>query len=306
MPGFVLMLLLSWFYVQVGLASPIFAAIFYGFQPAVAGLIVRATLRIGRHALTDRWLWGIMLMTAAAELLGVPFLITLACAGLAYALVRSGFVLPATLLIAGLLIGAALLMPARQAASQPVQLSQPRPTAGSRSLGMLFSSGVRSGLLTFGGAYTVIPYLQHDAVDNGGWMTNQQFLDGLALSGMLPAPLIIFATFVGYLGGGLSGAIMLTIGIFLPAFAITLAGHSYLERLVEQPLVGTFLAGVTAGVVGLIAIVGGNLVRTAVTDYATLAIFALALLLLYRWRANAAVVGVLLGAGVLGLLLVPG
>src|SRR5688500_19525708 len=124
---------------------------------------------------------------------------------------------------------------------------------GRRSLWELFVSGFKAGMLTFGGAYTVIPFLQEDAVAEGAWMTNAQFLDGLALSGLLPAPLIIFATFVGYLGGGAAGAVVLTIGIFLPAFALTLLAHDPLERLVTRPRIREFLEGLTAGVVGLIA-----------------------------------------------------
>jgi chromate transporter len=98
----------------------------------------------------------------------------------------------------------------------------------------------------------VIPFLQRDAVTAGAWMTNAQFLDGIALSGILPAPLIIFSTFIGYFGGGPGGALAMTFGIFLPAFAFTLIGHDYLERLIANPSVHTFLDGVTAGVVGLI------------------------------------------------------
>src|SRR3546814_11070712 len=74
----------------------------------------------------------------------------------------------------------------------------------------------------------------------GAWMSNGQFLDGLALSGLLPAPLIIFSTFVGYLGGGPWGAVMMTVGIFLPAFAFTLVGHDALERVVHQPRIRLF------------------------------------------------------------------
>jgi chromate transporter len=74
------------------------------------------------------------------------------------------------------------------------------PTAP--SILALLRYGLRTGLLTFGGAYTAIPFLQHDALEVGQWMTNAHFVDGLALSGILPAPLIIFTTFVGYLGGG--------------------------------------------------------------------------------------------------------
>src|SRR3546814_17994055 len=80
----------------------------------------------------------------------------------------------------------------------------------------LFWSGLKAGLLTFGGTYTVIPFLQRDAVTQAAWMSNTQFLDGLALSGLLPAPLIIFPTFVGYLAGGPWGAFRMTVGLFLP------------------------------------------------------------------------------------------
>jgi len=83
-------------------------------------------------------------------------------------------------------------------------------------------------------------------------LTNAQFLDRLALSGLLPAPLIIFSTFIGYLGGSL-GAVAITFGIFAPTFAFTIIGHEYVERLMENTAVHAFLDGVTAGVVGLIA-----------------------------------------------------
>ena len=157
------------------------------------------------------------------------------------------------------------------------------------SIFSLFGYGLRSGLLTFGGAYTVIPFLQRDAVVVGGWMTNAQFMDGLALSGILPAPLIIFATFIGYLGGGTLGALIITVGIFLPAFAFTLIGYKYLEMLVNNKSLQNFLDGVTAGVVGLIAATTLNLLRTAITSLPTFGIFALALFILYLWKAKFAV-----------------
>ena len=79
-------------------------------------------------------------------------------------------------------------------------------------------------------------------------MSNAQFLDGLALSGILPAPLVIFVTLVGYLGGGLVGALAMTAGMFLPAFAFTLVGHDLMEQVVERPGVHAALDGVAAGV----------------------------------------------------------
>jgi len=81
----------------------------------------------------------------------------------------------------------------------------------------IFWEGLKAGLVTFGGAFTVIPYLQEAAVDGQHWLTDAQFVDGLAMSGVLPAPLIIFSTFVGYSAGGLVGAQAMTFGIFLPA-----------------------------------------------------------------------------------------
>jgi chromate transporter len=289
LPGFCLMLALSWAYVAYGIASPLFAAAFFGCKPAVVALIVRAVHRIGAHAITDRWLWGIAIGSAAASLAGVHFLVALPLAGGAYALLRYR---PFPSVDAFFLLSPALAAPAA-AALLP-------------SLPALFGYGLRSGLLTFGGAYTVIPFLQHDAVVAGGWMTNAQFLDGLALSGIIPAPLIIFSTFVGYLGGGLAGAAAMTVGIFLPAFAFTLIGHAYIEKLIGQGGIHAFLDGVAAGVVGLVAATAWVLLRASVTGVPAAAIFTLALVASYFWKAKGAVAGIMLGAALLGWLLVSG
>lgn len=207
LPGLVLMLLLSWFYVAVGLSSPLFAALFAGCQVAVAALIVRAVRRIGEHALGDRWLWGIAIVAAVGQLLGTPFYLSLGGAALIGTLRRRPLLAGVA---AALVVGAAL---AFILAGGPGGAGAATPTGtGSPSTLSLFGSGLRAGLLTFGGAYTAIPFVQRDAVEIGGWMTSPQFLDGLALSGILPAPLVIFVTFVGYLGGGLAGALATTGG----------------------------------------------------------------------------------------------
>jgi chromate transporter len=166
----------------------------------------------------------------------------------------------------------------------------------------LFGYGLRTGLLTFGGAYTAIPFLQQDAVVLGAWMTDKQFLDGLALSSILPAPLIIFSTFVGYLGNGLPGAVMITLGVFLPAFLFTLIGHSFFERMIEDKRLHAFLDGVTAGVVGLIAATALQLLFVALQDVPAVIIFLLSLVAVYRWKAKASVAVIVLVAGLLGLL----
>src|SRR5689334_2603543 len=88
LPGFLLMFLLSWVYVAYGLTNSLLAGLFYGFQPAVAALIIRAVHRIGEHAISDRWLMGIAILAAVAQILGIPFLITLAAGGISYLLIQ--------------------------------------------------------------------------------------------------------------------------------------------------------------------------------------------------------------------------
>ena len=290
LPGFVLMFALSVAYVQFDLRASALAAAFAGCQPAVVALIVRAVHRIGSHALHDRWLLSIAALAAIATGVGASFAVVLPVAGLAYVAAR------------GAAPGAShalAFIPLAASAAPVTSVLVPSVCA-------LFVTGLRSGLLTFGGAYTVIPFLRADAVGPAGWMTDAQFLDGLALSGILPAPLVIFATFVGYLGAGAAGALALTAGVFLPAFAFTLIGHQWVERLVEQRRTHALLDGITAGVVGLIAVTALSLARETLTSrptVATVAIFAAALFAAFRWKAKTAVVWIDAGAGLAGALL---
>jgi len=302
LPGFVLMLLLSWFYVTYGLQSALFAGAFYGMQAVVGALIVRAVHRIGGHALHDRSLWGIAILGFSAQLVGIPFIVTLMIAGILYMLVKHQRMRLAAVLGTIALIG--IVLWGIIALNTPNAMSVTASANGNESASIvsLFGSGLRAGLLTFGGAYTVIPYLQHDAVIAGAWMSNAQFLDGLALSGILPAPLVIFGTFVGYLGGGLAGAVAVTLGIFLPAFAFTLAGHNLMERLIANTALHSFLDGVTAGVVGLIAATTLGLLRAAITDLPALGIFAVGLVILFRWKSKLNVPVVVIGAAIAGRL----
>ena len=302
LPGFVLMLLLSWFYVRYGIASPVFSAAFLGMQAAVGALIVRAVHRIGNHVLLNRRLWGIAIGAAVAHVAGIHFLLILAVAGVVYLLAEEGHSGWASVLLgAGFVASLVLLYMQLSAAREAIAVAD-AVGRGAPSVLSLFTLGLRSGLLTFGGAYTAIPYLRNEAVVVSGWMTDSQFLDGLALAGILPAPLVIFGTFVGYLGGGFPGAIALTMGIYLPAFAITLLGHELLEEVVENKALHSFLDGVTAGVVGLIAVTALVLLRDAITGPLSLLIFAAGLFLLFRWNSKASVPVIMLGAALVGLL----
>lgn len=301
LPGFLLMFALSWFYVTYGIGSSLFQSIFSGMQPAVAALIVRAVHRIGSHALHDRpWLWAIAIAAAAAQLLEVNFLITLPVVGLIYTLARGKHTGLALALTAGFLAYLAWTgIFDAQVVHEPFEPASLSTKPASYST--LFWSGLRSGLLTFGGAYTVIPFLKQDAVETGAWMTAEQFLDGLALSGLLPAPLIIFSTFVGYIGGGPLGAAIITAAIFLPAFAITMIGHEALERLVDNHSAHAFLDGVTAGVVGLIGATALGILSEAVSGLHAWIIFGAGLIALFQSKSKWAVAVVVLAAGLYGM-----
>jgi chromate transporter len=304
LPGFMLMFALSWFYVTYGITSPVFQSVFMGMQPAVAALIVRAVQRLAAYSLNDDgWLWGIAFLAAFAQLMGMSFLIILLVGGLLYALARRGRGRLAVGL--GAAFGIWTIYAASAFAANPLgpSLAPAVSTTGSHvpSTLTLLISGLRGGLLTFGGAYTAIPFIQHDAVVAGGWMTNAQFLDGLALSGLLPAPLIIFSTFVGYMGGGPLGALVLTFGIFAPAFAFTMIGHDYVERLIANQPAHAFLDGVTAGVVGLIAATGLNILSETILGLPAWIIFSLALMALFRFKAKWTIAAVVVSAGMVGL-----
>ena len=157
--------------------------------------------------------------------------------------------------------------------------------------------------MTFGGAYTVVPFLQQSAVDTHHWLTNSQFVDGLAMGGALPAPAIIFSTFVGYIAGGMAGALVITLGIFLPAFVFPIFCHRQLVAVAENARLHPFLLGVAAGVIGLIAAVTVSIVETSVVDVWTALLAMGAFLVLNRFHGKLTVLYVVLGCGVIGALL---
>ncbi len=223
LPGFLLMLVLAWAYTRLPINGTLLGAMFLGVQAAVLAVIVRAVHRIGEHILLDRWLWLAATGAAAASFFGVSFWIVLPAAGAAYALLSARrYALAALVLLVAGLAAALTLVGAQDAARASAVVREAAPSAAA-----LFWAGLKGGLLTFGGAYTAIPFIRNDTVGRG-WMTDAQFLDGLALSGILPAPLVIFATFVGWISAGPAGALAITAGMFLPGLCL-------LARLLRAP-----------------------------------------------------------------------
>jgi chromate transporter len=285
LPGFVLMLGLSVLYVEANLAGHL-SDLFYGLSAAVGAIVLRAVVRLSGTFVTDGWLAAIALVAfALTAFRAAPFVLVLLGAGLLYELRTN----------AGSWIG-------RVSSISPAALAIVVVT-GAVTLSLtaeIFLAGLKAGLLTFGGAFTVIPFLQQSAVADHHWLTDSQFVDGLALGGILPAPLIIFSTFVGYLAGGLGGALAMTLGIFLPAFAFPIFCHRFFIAVAENPRIRPFLFGVAAGVIGLIAAVTIDIVEASIVDAYTALLAVGAFAALSRWHGKLTVLYVVLGCGLIG------
>jgi chromate transporter len=289
LPGFILMLALSIVYVEANLAGRL-DELFYGLTAAVGAIVARALVRLSKTFITDLPLAVIALAAFALTLfVDASFALVLLGAGLLYELWTNGarwLHRPHSITITP---AAALIF---LAGTITVSLTA-----------TIFLEGLKAGLLTFGGAYTVIPFLQQSSVDAHHWLTDSQFVDGLAMSGVLPAPLIIFSTFVGYIAGGLAGALAMTVGIFIPAFLFPIFFHGQLVAVANNERLHPFLLGVAAGVIGLIASVTVDIVDTSVVDLYTAVLAIGAFLVLNRYHGKLTVLYVVLGCGLIGALL---
>jgi chromate transporter len=289
LPGFVLMLGLSVLYVEANLDGHL-EELFYGLTAAVGAVVARALVRLSKSFITDVPLAVLAVAALGLTLfLDASFVLVLLGTGLAYELWRNGrrwagranSLSLGPLLVAGAVGGAITVSLTTE----------------------IFLEGLKAGLLTFGGAFTVIPFLQDAAVGGHHWLTDSQFVDGLAMSGILPAPLIIFSTFVGYIAGGLAGALAMTLGIFLPAFVFPIFLHRQLVAVAENDRLHPFLIGIAAGVIGLIAAVTVTILETSVVDVYTALIALCAFAALNRWHSKLTVVYVMGAAGIVGVVL---
>jgi len=289
LPGFLLMLGLSILYVEANLAGHL-EELFYGLTAAVGAVVARALVRLSKNFISDVPLALIATAALALTLLvDASFVLVLLGAGIAYELWRNG----------RRWVGSSNSFTVSPLAAVLV-------LTGALTVSLtweIFFEGLKAGLLTFGGAFTVIPYLQDSAVSGHHWLTNSQFVDGLAIGGVLPAPLIIFSTFVGYIAGGLGGALLITVGIFLPAFTFPIFLHRQLVWIAENDRLHPFLLGVAAAVIGLIAAVTVTILETSVVDVWTGLIAVGAFAALNKWHSKLTVVYVMAAAGIAGVIL---
>jgi chromate transporter len=145
--------------------------------------------------------------------------------------------------------------------------------------------------LTFGGAYTAIAFVRDVAV-NANWLTPQQFVDSIAITSVVPTPLVMFVSFVGYISGlnnggyilAFAGCLLMSFGMFLPAFSITFIGHNLFERIVKVRFIKCFLDGVTASVIGLILVSGIDIMKSSFINVYSSGIFFLSFYSLYLFN----------------------
>lgn len=269
LPGLTLMLLLSWLYVSIGNSFLVYGA---GIIPAVTALIVRASHRIAVHTLHNSSLVITALIAIALTSFGTHFLWVFLICALWHVSWLKGRYKSAILLV----VTAMSIFFLSEGKLFETSLNQ-----GGRN--DLFVEGLKAGLLSFGGAYTTIPFLQESLVGHYPRITEQGFYDGLAIASMIPAPLVIFGTFLGFVAKGLDGALWMTAGIFLPAFSFTLIGHKWLEKLVNNSALHGILDSVAAAVVGILALTALNIFIKKIWfgDVLTMAIFGFALASLY-------------------------
>jgi chromate transporter len=288
LPGFILMLALSALYVEADLGGHL-DEVFYGLSAAVAAIVARAIVRLSGAFITDVPLALIAVVAFVLTLaLDANFVLVLLGGGIVYELWTNG---------------EQWLRRANSLSLAPVAVYVLAGTITFSLTASIFWVGLKTGLLTFGGAYTAIPFLHDNAVDGHHWLTDNQFVDGLAIGGVLPAPLIIFGTFVGYIAGGLVGSLVMTFGIFLPAFIFPIFFHRQFVAVAANDRIRAFLLGISAAVIGLIAAVTVDIVDTSIVDGWTAALAILAFAALQRWHGKLTIVYVVVACGLAGALL---
>ena len=277
LPGAIAMIVLSWLYVRYGKLAQVTDAL-YVLKPAVLGIIAAGIIKLGRASIRNVFL-GVLLVGAfvGMRFAGINFLLILLIAGLLNLIVEHG---------------SALLK--RTAPTLPIMLvgsSALLPFGDSRvfQIAWLF---FKTGLLSFGGAYASLVFVQRGAVAQYHWLSDGQLLDGVALSVATPGPFMLFTTFVGYIAGGIPGAAVATIFVFLPSFVFVLGGVHYIEKVRENRGLQAFLAGVSAGVVGVIAVVSLDLIPQALVDWVTVGISLVAFVLSAFLKRDVALVAI--------------
>ena len=271
LPAALITLALAWAYVRFGRLPQAQGAL-YGIKPVVLAIVFQALWNLGRSAFRDRTLLALGLLAVAATLVGLHPLTVLLGAGLLAMAVRQ--------------FRAARSAPAARGTWLPLLLGAVQlPAVGLAALFLFF---LKLGSVLFGSGYVLLAFLQADLVDRWHWLTREQLLDAVAAGQITPGPVFTTATFIGYVLKGFPGAVLATVGIFLPSFLFVAILGLIVPRLRKSPDTGAFLDGVNAGALALMAAVTWTLSRAALVDRWTALLGLACVALLLRFKLNPA------------------
>ncbi|RPJ23518.1 MAG: chromate efflux transporter [Chloroflexi bacterium] len=268
-PATLIVLALAWLYVRFG-ATPQAGWLLYGIKPVVIAIITQALWTLGSKALKNKTLALIGLIAFTLYFLGINEIVLLFAGGLIFMSIaniqRLRALQPAILLpLSGIVL-----------AQAPISFS----------LSLLFLTFLKIGSVLYGSGYVLLAFLRADFVLRLGWLTDQQLLDAVAIGQVTPGPLFTAATFIGYLLGGTSGALLATLGIFLPSFVFVAISNPLIPKIRNSAWAGSLLDGVNASALGLMAAVTIQLGVSSLMDFFTIVIAAISLILLLRYRVN--------------------
>jgi chromate transporter len=295
LPAAFIVTALAWAYVSYG-SLPETNAILYGVKPVIIAIILQALLGLGTTALKTRLLAVVGATGMVLGFLGVHELAIIFGGGLVASFARR---LKAWRRRGGLHIIAII-----QGAPLPLFTQMTTTTGGaSASFGLwpLFLFFLKVGSVLFGSGYVLLAFLRADLVERWHWLTEGQLLDAISVGQVTPGPVFTTATFIGYVLGGYTGAVVATAGIFLPAFFFVAVSGPLVPRIRRSETAGAFLDGVNAASLSLMAVVTWQLGRAALGDWLTFALLIASLVLLTRYRINSA--WLVLGGAIIGLLL---
>lgn len=285
MPAVLIVVTLAWLYVEYG-STPQGDALMYGIKPVIIAIVVQALYKLLPSALKGPLLAAVGVGALAAYLLGVNELVVLFGGALLVVAMQAVRRFPQ---------GAALLLPL---VGLPRGLAQ---AAGDSliTLDRIFGVFLKVGALLYGSGYVLLAFLRNDLVLNYGWLTDQQLLDAVAIGQFTPGPVFTTATFIGYLLAGIPGALVATIGIFLPSFLFVALLARLMPYLRKSSWTAAFLDGVNVAALGLMAGVTWQLGRAALIDLPTVLLTIVAAVLLFRFKINSA--WLVLAGGLIGL-----
>jgi|HubBroStandDraft_5_1064220.scaffolds.fasta_scaffold35890_2 chromate transporter len=289
-PAAAIVSVIAWAYVRFG-SLPRVEGVLSAIKPAVVAIVIQALGKLGRTGIRTPLLAVIAVLAAGLSFLGVSPVLVLAFAGLvsAMAVALKNRLLGAAGVPKALgipKIVAAAMAGAGVAAALPVSLLR------------LFVSFLKIGSFVFGSGYVLLAFLQTEFVQRLHWLTDKQLIDAVAVGQFTPGPLFTTATFIGYVVAGWAGAMLATIGIFLPGFVLVALSGPLIPRLRRSPIAAAALDGVVAGSLALMAVVAWQLGKASIVDRITLIVFCVSLIALLRFRVNSA--WLIVAAAVLG------